>query len=527
MSHEIPTTWPMLFKTGQEQGVGDDRSTGAECIVEYGTIPPELDGDLVAMGPLQFEVQGEPVNSWFDGQGGVHRIRLMPGHNQATVWTRVIESESYKDEVAAGKQTINHFHMRDPTTGLLKGAETANVSNTQMMVWRDHWLALYEGGVPVEMDPETLDSLDEVSVDIPMLSGEHLSAHFHNHPSGDVYNYGLVHDPAEPNLHHTQVRLYRFPAGERDPNGDKAELVGSFLHRDFPFLHDFILTENHAVFVIPPIGLLVGDQIVNKGTLSDNFLWKNTDTKTRVVVLRLSDGRMVGEYKFDPIWIWHFINAYETPITTGGTRITIDWIEYGDYDDDVRPFVEQIHTGNYPRTIAGSRVVRALIDIGVSAGESGLPNYNWKRERIIDISCEFGRISPDYETKTYAFSYIAAHSSLEACTSCLWDTLGKVSMTSRSCRRYSLGREQIPSEPIFVPRKDGNGEDDGYLLCIVYDGLRNRSVLTIIDAAQLGWKGEQNSEPYDLPEAALVAKVLLPHRVPVTFHRIWVPKARR
>lgn len=526
MTYQTPKTWPDLFKTGEEVGSADG---GAPCGVE-GTIPPELDGDLVAMGPLHFEVQGTPVNSWFDGQGGIHRIRLHPGDNSAEVWTRVAESDTWLEEEELGAIAIHHFALPKPNTAPLKGAATANVSNTQLLFWRNHWMALYEGGVPVEVKAECLSRCETPDVVIENFAdGEHLSAHFHSHPSGDIYNYGLVHREGDLNLHRTDIKLYRFPAGEsQGSDPDTAEYVGEFNHRDYPFLHDFILTQNYAVFVIPPVGLDVGSQLLNNGTLAENFHWL-PENKTRIVVMTLADGRIMADYKVEACWIWHFVNAFETPHAKDSNRtvLTIDSIDYEDYDRDIKPFILEIHTGEYPSSVKGSKVVRRLFDFDhtVDGTQTEFATFNYSETDIVDVSCEFGRVNPDYECRSYNIAYIAAHSSVAASTSTLWDTLGKVSISGRSVRRYTLGSEQIPSEPIFVPRENPVSEDDGYVLCIVYDGLVGTSWLAVIDARYLKTTKDVEGVPYELHADAVMARIRLPHRVPVTFHRIWIPEA--
>ena len=69
---------------------------------------------------------------------------------------------------------------------------------------------------------------------------------------------------------------------------------------------------------------------------------------------------------------------------------------------------------------------------------------------------------------------------------------------------------QVPGEAIFIPSTEsGGGEDDGYLASFVYDRHRDASSFCLFDATRLA--------------AGPIAKVLLPVRVPVGFHGLWVP----
>jgi carotenoid cleavage dioxygenase len=65
------------------------------------------------------------------------------------------------------------------------------------------------------------------------------------------------------------------------------------------------------------------------------------------------------------------------------------------------------------------------------------------------------------------------------------------------------------SEPVFVPRSPGSPEGQGFLLSTVYRSAELRSDLVILDAENV--------------EAAPLATVKLPHRVPFGFHGNWGP----
>jgi len=61
---------------------------------------------------------------------------------------------------------------------------------------------------------------------------------------------------------------------------------------------------------------------------------------------------------------------------------------------------------------------------------------------------------------------------------------------------------------VFVPRREGAAEDDGWVLVLGYDQTRNASTFYVLESRDL------NGEP--------VACIRLPHRVPYGFHGNWV-----
>ena len=68
----------------------------------------------------------------------------------------------------------------------------------------------------------------------------------------------------------------------------------------------------------------------------------------------------------------------------------------------------------------------------------------------------------------------------------------------------ALGAGQVAGEPIFVPRSADSGEDDGWLLSLVYSAAEHRSRLVVLDARDV------ESDP--------VAVAHLRHHVPLGFH---------
>jgi len=74
-----------------------------------------------------------------------------------------------------------------------------------------------------------------------------------------------------------------------------------------------------------------------------------------------------------------------------------------------------------------------------------------------------------------------------------------------------FGASSGQNEAVFVPAHEGADEDDGWLLCLTYDGDQDTSALTTTHARDLA--------------AGPVATVHLDRRVPFGFHGNWVPDA--
>ena len=78
-----------------------------------------------------------------------------------------------------------------------------------------------------------------------------------------------------------------------------------------------------------------------------------------------------------------------------------------------------------------------------------------------------------------------------------------------SRRVHEFGDGHLPGEFVFVPARAGAGEDEGWLAGLVINTAEETTDFTILDAQSF--------------EAAPVATVRLPHRIPPGFHGNWFP----
>jgi carotenoid cleavage dioxygenase len=85
--------------------------------------------------------------------------------------------------------------------------------------------------------------------------------------------------------------------------------------------------------------------------------------------------------------------------------------------------------------------------------------------------------------------------------------LGHFDHISRRMSVYAAGPRFAVAEPVFVAKREGSREGEGYLLTNVFDEDRNASHLAIFDAEKI--------------ERGPIARAHLDHRVPVGFHGCW------
>lgn len=82
----------------------------------------------------------------------------------------------------------------------------------------------------------------------------------------------------------------------------------------------------------------------------------------------------------------------------------------------------------------------------------------------------------------------------------------KYDLQTGDSQKLGTGERYLPAEPFFVAAANATNEDDGYVLCYVYDAHNNNTSLWVLDG-------------HDITN--VLAKVELRARVPQGFHGLW------
>eukprot|EP00878_Enallax_costatus_P035826 GHUV01040057.1.p1 GENE.GHUV01040057.1~~GHUV01040057.1.p1 ORF type:complete len:367 (+),score=91.51 GHUV01040057.1:124-1101(+) len=144
-----------------------------------GRIPEELSGTYFRNGPGMQVNNPRYKRHTFDGDGMV----LSFGFNEGQVWfkNKYVRTKGFLDEQAAGRPV----HRTAFTRGAADGGmlfnpfdfQLKNVANTGVLHWGGKLLALYESGLPHELDPATLDTLGETDLNGQLVTPV-LAAHY-------------------------------------------------------------------------------------------------------------------------------------------------------------------------------------------------------------------------------------------------------------------------------------------------------------------------------------------------------------
>ena len=132
---------------------GNFAPLGFECdandLVVTGEIPRALEGALYRNGANpQFAPRGR--YHWFDGDGMIHGFFFENG--RVSYKNRWVRTEKWKRERAAGEALFGG--IMDPTvTHESVAGVSPNAANTNIVWHAGRLLALWEGGLPTELDP--------------------------------------------------------------------------------------------------------------------------------------------------------------------------------------------------------------------------------------------------------------------------------------------------------------------------------------------------------------------------------------
>ncbi|WP_103338495.1 carotenoid oxygenase family protein [Amycolatopsis sp. CA-126428] len=451
-----------------------------------GRIPPELDGTLYRTGTNQYYKPFDPDHfHWFDGDGMVHAFRLRDG--RASYLNKWVETDGLKLERTTGRTLYNGIYGRSgrpqvlpPGAPVIKTVAGINVFALAGRVLTAHETDPFYW----DLDPETLETLGKFDFDGRFTSM--LTAHPHfDHRTDELLLYGL--DNERRYLECLSVTI----TGEITSRHRVDTPIA-------PFVHDFAFTENYYIFVFGPLRWrpLAADTV----QAGNSSIRLEPHSPGRVLVVHRITGTPTW-FETSSFTVGHYLNAYEdgqTLVVDCSVTVTLDTAS-SVIASDFFPFPHGIG----PSPFSGPQLWRISIDL--AAGRVA-------HERIGGIAAEFVKPNEMIAGERHRYGYMAA---IDAPGK---DTQGFNSLAKHDYetgttvfQHLSDGHELRPGEPIFVPREDATSEDDGWILAVWYDPVRNASELVILEARDIG------GEP--------IARILLDHRIPPGFHGNWIPRS--
>jgi carotenoid cleavage dioxygenase len=186
-------------------------------------------------------------------------------------------------------------------------------------------------------------------------------------------------------------------------------------------------------------------------------------------------------FDVEPSYVFHTVNAYDD-----GETVVLDVVRHA------QMFLHDLYgVGDGTGTLE-----RWTIDL--RAGRV-------REETLDDRTQEFPRVDPRVRGRRHRYTYTTTARANEFVAP--FGTLLKHDLQTGAVTAAQLGPGMQASEGVFVPANGNHAEDEGWVLAVVYNAVRDQSALVILDATEFS-RGP-------------VATVALPQRVPFGFHGIW------
>ncbi|MGF1460022.1 MAG: carotenoid oxygenase family protein [Leptolyngbyaceae cyanobacterium] len=445
-----------------------------------GEIPPALTGTLFRNGPGLLDIHGHPVKHPFDGDGMISSIAIKDG--KAYYRNRFVRTEGYVAEQKAKKPVYRGVFGTQKPGGWwanMFDLRLKNIANTNVIYWGGKLLALWEAAEPHRLHPETLETLGLDYLDGLLEPGDAFAAHPRIAPSipAQGQETRLVNFSVKTGLSST-IKVHEFDV--------QGQLVESYQHTvpGFAFIHDFVITSHYAIFFQNPVSFNPFPFLMGlKG--AGECVQFDPKAKTNIILIPRGGNRPAQSFEAPAGFVFHHANAFEQE-----GKVMIDSVVYQDFPAlDEGLTYEDVDFA----TVPAGQLWRFEVD---------LDTETVAHNRLIDRSCEFPNLHPDRVGQPYRYLYIGAtHVSV-----------GNAPLQALLKRDLHTGEEQLWSvapqgfmgEPVFVPRPDGQSEDDGWVLALIYDAGRRCSDLVILAAHDI--------------EAGPVARLKLKHHVPYGLH---------
>jgi carotenoid cleavage dioxygenase-like enzyme len=436
-----------------------------------GDVPEGLRGRFVRNGP---NPMFEPLGRYhmFDGDGMLHGVTFGP--DGVSYRNRWIRSRGLGAEIAQGRAVypglgeVMNFPPRELTGD---AGPVKNPANTHIIRHAGRFLALWEGGLPTEVT-DALETVGEYDFD-GRLEGS-MTAHPRLDPrTGEMFFF--AYSLFAPFLRYHVV----------DADGVLVHSVAIDLPAPV-MMHDFVITEHHAVFLDSPI-------VFNMENLGNGPMvgWR-PENGTRIGVMpRMGSPEEITWYEIEPGHVQHFWNGW-----VDGDRIEFCGSRFDAPDFGIDPTAPIDESAASPTP---GRPTRYWVDLAKGTAGS---------EQFDDMGGDFNRVNDGYNGVRTRYLYMSAPVSAGRSIGD-FDTIVKYDEQTGDRTEWCSGPNGHVGESVFAADPNGTNEDDGWLVNAVYDDARDATDVVVLDA-------------HDVAQGP-IATVHMPRRIPFGFHANWFP----
>jgi len=443
-----------------------------------GEIPDWLCGEVLRTCPAVFDTGQWRAQHWFDGLGMIYAFRIEK--SVIDFRSSLLDSDTAR-AACRGKAYLSTYGT--PTTRpLLRRivepiAGISDNTNVNIVRMGPELVAMTEGDRQLVINDQTLATIRPVAYSKDALNGAIMTAH----PHFDFERNKVVNVATKFGVN-GKISVY-----EHAPSARQRDIVGSWHTDRVPYVHTFGLSRRKAILVSHPFTVTPLKMLWSSKGYIDHFDW-HPEKGTRLVVFDRASGG-IREHVTDSFFAYHTVNAFEREDAT-----VIDLLAYQNAD-----IVASLRIDRMITELPDLRpsLIRIAMRPGVERASV---------ETLSDVGFEFPSINYKLVSgRPYRFAYGASDG--PHVSSAYPSAIVKVDL--KTGRTMSFRNDtHVFGEPLFVPRPQGDREDDGVLLTVGSSRDTESSVLAVIDARMM----------------AVVASAEVPRSIPLGFHGTFVRK---
>ncbi|XP_008274518.1 beta,beta-carotene 15,15'-dioxygenase [Stegastes partitus] len=470
-----------------------------------GNIPSWLQGTLLRNGPGIFSLGDTSYEHWFDGMALMNSFTFKNG--EMTYRSKYLRSDTYRDNMAANRIVVSEMGTMaypDPSKNLISKVITlfnhtipdfTDNGASNFIKYGNDYFATSETNYIRKIDPLTLETQDKVDY-TKYLPVNLVTSHPHYDKEGNTYNIGT--SIAEKGK--TKYVLFKVPAVSQKGKGKDAlalksvEIICTVPCRSLltpSYYHSFGLTDNYIIFIEQPfkLDILKMATAYMRGVNWASCLKFCPDENTLIHLIDRKTGKSTEmKYCTGAMVVYHHVNAFEDD-----GHVVFDVIAYNDnslydmfYMSNLKKNTEFTESG-YSKPSYRRFVLPISSDKGVAVGNNMVKlKYTTatavkeKEGKLVcqaEVLCEgfeLPRLNYDVNGKRHRFVYgNCVEESALAKQVAKFDTETKkmVYWNEENC---------WPSEAVFVPRPNGESEDDGVVLIPVSNSNPGQSGFMLI-----------------------------------------------
>lgn len=445
---------------------------GLEVI--HGSVPRDLNGAWYRCGPDRQYPPMTKEDVFIDGEGMVHMFRFDDGY--VDYRCRWVRTERFLLQEKARRSLFGRYRNRYTNDPSVEG-KNQGTANTSVVWHGKKLLVLKEDSLPMEVDPETLETRAHWDFD-----GGLDAVSFTAHPKIDF---------------HTNEMLGFSYQARGDATRDFVFVIvgadGKVAHRmgfDMPYpgmVHDFAITDTHII--VPFFPLITDLATIKRG--GPYYQWYHDKQSWYAVFPRRGRSSDIRWFHGPAISAGHMMNAHN-----GGSKLHLDLCLYNGNCFEFFPSYDGAPFKGSPPLLT-----RLTFDL---EGRS----ETFESRLLQEAPCEMPKTDDRFQGKPYRFGFTICRPPTALAGSMGLGAIGRIDHSNGELRTWVPGSDSGVQEPNFVV-KPGAPEGEGYLLTLVNRLAENRSELAILDAKRI--------------EDGPLAVLKIPVRVRSTFHGMFVP----